>query len=208
MGILSGAMTVRRFRVLGDVPADFRESYREQLAEHAFHQPPVETGKEEIEGWVNSDNLLDTDFADLNRWLFGEYAMFALRVDKKTLPSKLFQATLAKKCDEWCVDNGRERCPNAVKSTLKEALEEEWLRRALPRVSVTEIAWNLDQGYVLVHSLSDRAADRFRVRFHRTFGLRTAQWSPLDFLQDADLVEGLLAAPPALLHGALHGDQP
>ena len=38
MAILAGAMTIRRFRVDGDVPQDFRDVYRERLNEYAFHQ--------------------------------------------------------------------------------------------------------------------------------------------------------------------------
>ena len=31
MGILHGALTARRFRVVGDLPSDWRDSFREQL---------------------------------------------------------------------------------------------------------------------------------------------------------------------------------
>jgi recombination associated protein RdgC len=202
VGILTGAMTVRRFRVVGDVPDDFRSTYAHRLDEYAFREKPVEQGKEEVEGWVQVHNLLDTTFEDPNRWLYNNLAVFALRVDKKTLPAKLFQATLKKRCEAWCQARGAERCPGSVKKQLKEELEAEWLKRTLPRVAVTECCWNLTGGYLLLASLSDSSADRFKKRFYRTFGLKMVNWSPLDWVGGDDATERMLAVGPAILHDA------
>jgi recombination associated protein RdgC len=199
VGILSGAMTVRRFRVIGDVPDDFRDVYRERLEEYAFQERPTKQGKEEVEGWVQVHNLLDTSFADLNRWLYNNLAVFALRVDKKSLPAALFRATHQKRCEAWVQERGVERCPGSVKKQLKEELEQEWLERTLPRVSTTECCWNITEGYLLLHSLSDSSADRFKKRFHRTFGLKLVAWSPLDWLDGADSTERILSVSPANL---------
>lgn len=197
MGIVSGAMSVARFRVVGEPPSLWRDRYRDALSEHAFQEPPQGMGKEEVEGWVQVHNLLDTSFDDFNRWLYQDVALFALRVDKKRLPGKLFKATLDKRCEKWCKERGVERCPNQVKTQLKEDLEQEWLARTLPSTSVTELAWHVGSGYLLVHGLSETVADRVRKRFFRTFGLKLVPWSPLDWLGDRDLVDGLLARAPS-----------
>ncbi|MBN2799537.1 MAG: recombination-associated protein RdgC [Deltaproteobacteria bacterium] len=201
MGITGGAMTVRRLRVEGEVPADFRSVYPDLFATNAFQEPLTEVGKEEVEGWCNYQNLLDTEFNDVDRWLFGDYAVFALRVDKKSLPAKLFSATLAKRCELWAAERNKERCPGSVKAEMKEALEAEWLKRTLPRVAVTEACWNIPQGYLLLHSLSESMMDRFRKRFRNTFGLTLVPLSPLDWVEDEAVVESLLAGSPANLHG-------
>lgn len=198
MGILSGAMTVRRFRVIGEVPADFRDVYRDRLNEYAFNDTPVDHGKEEQEGWVQVHNLLDNSFDDDTRWLYERFALFAVRVDKKSLPGKLFAATVQKKAEAWCTENGVARCPAAIKTNIKEELEAEWLARTLPRVATTEAVWNITDGYVLLHSQADGAADRFRKRFLRTFGLELQPWSPLDWLDDNHLAEALLGSAPTL----------
>src|SRR6476659_5721427 len=106
MGIISGALTGARFRVEGDLPDNWRDVWRDRLGEYAFRDPPNRVGKEEVEGWVLTQNLLDTDFSDLNRWLMNDYALFGLRVDKKRLPAKLFRAHLEKRCQAWCVERG------------------------------------------------------------------------------------------------------
>lgn len=201
MGLLSGGLTVRRFRVHGDVPGGWRETYRDRLNAMAFREPTKKSGKEEIEGWVQVHNLLDTSFDDINRWLYDPFVVVGLRVDKKTLPAKLFRATVEKKCEAWAAEREVERVPAAVKREIKEALEAEWLERALPRVQVTEICWHVTEGWVLVGGLSDRVTDRVRKRFHRTFGLELHPWSPLDYVGDGTMRDKALSTSPAAFGG-------
>ncbi len=203
MGLLSGAVTARRFRVVGEGAGPRRkDDLRDQLQDGAFREPVGRVGKEEIEGWVLVQNLLDTSFEDFNRWHFDPYVVFALRVDKKSLPPKLLKATLEKRCEAWCREKGTERCPASVKKELQENLEDEWLTRTLPRVAVTEIVWNVAAGQVLVGALSDGVSERVRKRFHRSFGLELQPWSPLDGIADARLAESLVHTTPSVLGGA------
>src|SRR5690606_8546423 len=212
MGIWSGAITARRYRVVGDLPPGWRERYREQLQEYAFREPvggigggkagAGSQGKEELEVWVLVHNLLDTDFSDMNRWLYDRFAVFALRVDKKSLPANLVKATVEKRCEAWREEHKVERVPASVKKEIREKLEEEWLLRTLPRVSTTEICWNVTEGWALIATLSEKTTDRIRKRFHRTFGLELQPFSPLDWLGDRDVREALLASAPVTVGGA------
>ncbi len=196
MGIMNGALTVRRFRVDGELGDGFRERFRDSLNVNAFPESATPQGGEEVEGWVIIDDLLDNSFDDLSRWLFDDWVVFSLRVDKKRLPKKLFQATVARRCDRWCAERGVEHCPSAVREEVSEALEQEWYARTLPSVAVTEAAWTLSGRILLLHSLSDGVADRFRKRFLRTFGLHLVPWSPLDWLKEPGSVDAVLSTAP------------
>lgn len=185
MGVLKGGLTVRRYRVDGEVPEGFRASYPEFLQAYAFTEPASRTSKQERSGWVLTRNLLDTDFQELDAWLVDTWIVLQLRVDKKTLPARLFNAHLEKRVEAWCDEHNRERAPKTVKDELKEQLEFEWLQRALPSVSTTEAVWNMAEGYVLFHSLSVAANDRFRKLFLQTFAIKLIPENPLDLLTDA-----------------------
>ena len=187
MGILNGQMTVRRYAVQGDVPEGFRDKFVESLNAHAFREPFSKVKKEEIEGWCHVHNLLDTDFTDLNQWLYNHYALFCLRVDKKVLPAKLFRAHLEKRVQEWCTQNDKERCPRGERDEIKDLLEIEMLKSCLPRVQTIEVCWNLAEGWLLFHSHSAGANDRLRKLFLNTFGLKLVPQNPLDILGDEAL---------------------
>jgi len=193
MGILSGALTARRYRVDGEVPIGFREGFAEGLRSYAFQDKSSPTAGEELVGWVEIHNLLDVGFEDINRWLYDHYAIFSLRVDKRVLPAKLFKAHLEKRVEAWCQEHQRSKCPAAVRGELKELLEFEMLQKTLPRVSVYEVCWNVTDGWLLFHNLSDRANERFVKLFFETFGLHPKPEAPLDLLgSDEELGEAML----------------
>lgn len=196
MGILSGGMTVRRFQVEGELAAGWRERLRDQLGAMAFREPAGGARGEEIEGWVQADDLLATSFDNPNAWLIHPWVVFALRVDKKALPANLLKATVAKECREWCESRGAERIPASEKKRIKEAIEDRWFSQQLPRVTLVEVAWNVVEGHALIGTTSSKMIDRVRTRFHRTFGLELHPWSPLDDLSDSLLAEDLLATTP------------
>ncbi len=195
MGIFKGALTVRRYRVEGEIPEDFRDRYPDLLNEHAYREPMSWDIGKEAAGWCLVHNLLDTDFTDRSRWLYNHYLAFALRVDKKALPARLFKAHFDKRVAKWCEDNGKTRVPRAIKQELKEALQQEMLLQTLPSVATTEVCWNVVDGWVFFHATSESANDRFRKLFLATFGLHTEPFSPLDFLADEpDMAHALEAA--------------
>jgi len=184
VGILSGALSVRHYRVQGELGPDHRDRLIDALNSNAFRDPLSPLHKEEILGWAQIHNLLDTDFSDINLWLYNQYAIFSFRMDKKTVPARLFKAHLQKKMAAWCKETGREKCPPKVKEELKELLEQDMLRQTLPKVAVHEVAWNLSEGWVAFHNQSDLINDKFRKHFHHTFNLVLVPVTPLDFLED------------------------
>ena len=58
--------------------------------------------------------------------------------------------------------------------------------------------WSSDYG------LSENAAERYRKRFFRTFGLKIVPWSPLDYMADRELVDGLMTKGPTPLSLGVH----
>jgi len=198
MGLLSGSITGRRFRVVGSPPTGWPAIFADRLETKAFKDPPVAQRAEEVEGWVRVQNLLHTDFDDTNLWLFGAYALFSLRIDKKTLPARLLAATVAVEAEKWAAERGVERVPSAIKKEIKERIEEQWLDRALPTVRTVEIGWHVTEGWAIVTTHADKVIDRVRKRFRQTFGFDLVPASPLDALQP-DQQKALLDVSPFVL---------
>ena len=200
MGLLTSRLTARRFVVGDELPDDYRESYRERLNEFAFVEPPNVTA-EEVEGWTHIDDMMDSDFTDFNKWYVGEWMLFALRIDKRTLPAAKFRAELKVRCQAWCEERGVERCPASVRSELKELLEQEWLPRQMPKTTLHEIAWNIHSDMLYLSTHAEGVGDRVRKRFFRTFGRRLSPMPPMFWVEDASLRDGLLQAGPTIFGG-------
>ena len=184
MAILKGPMSVRRYRLKDEPPEGFRLKYSDALEAHAFREPHSVTHREEVMGWVEHANMLDTNFQDINRWFYEPYALFTLRLDKKILPTKWVKAMRDQRVAEWCELNAQRMAPSAVRRDIKEAVEAELLAKTMPRVQLTEVCWNIDEGWVLLLSQSTRVNDIFRKRFHATFGLELHAEHPLEWLPE------------------------
>ncbi len=198
MGLM-GSLTCQRFRVEGQLPEGWREAFRTQLTAFALKEPAKGLQSEEVEGWCRVQNLLHVDFDDYNTWLFGPYAVFALRVDKKALPARLLAATVAIQGEKWAAERGVERVPAAIRKEIRENIEQEWLARALPTVKTVEVAWNVVDGWAVIASHSTTMCDRIRKRFHRTFGtfgMTLVPLSPLDMVADTHQRTALLSVVP------------
>lgn len=182
MGFLKGGLTFRRYTVNGEIPSDFRERYQQQLTEQAFAVRPGEGSKLEYVGWTTIHNLLDVDFSNPDRWFIEPHILGMMRLDVKTVPNNLFRAMLEQRCQDWCENNSKERCPARVKAEIKDILKAELISQSLPRVKTVEWCWDLQLNHVYVHNTSESMNERFKNLFYDTFGLTLSPFSPLALL--------------------------
>jgi hypothetical protein len=182
MPIWKGAITARRFRISEGAPnreEGWRDRLRSQIEGLAFRHPQRPVPGEEVWGFVLPDNMLETDFSDNNRWLAEPYVILGLRLDRTFLPKEKILAETKRRTAAWIRENGVERCPNAVRRTIKEQVEEELRGEARTKSNITDIVWNLDQGYVLVGSTTTKVMDEVRKRFLHAFGVKLVPMGPL-----------------------------
>ena len=188
MGIIKGQLTCRRYAVLGELPEDYVAAIAKGLKQHAFRPPPAMVSQEESMGWTLFDNITETDFEQIDRWHVAPHVLFQLRIDKKTLPSKLFNAELQVEIKRFCESKGYEKCPKSERAAIKERLKSEYLSKTLPSVRTAEVCWSLEKGYVLFHNTSESVNNHFMKRFYESFGIRLSPWSPLSFVSDDNRV--------------------
>ena len=124
MGILRGALSARRYCVVGEAPSGARSAWADTLTSHGYREPASAVRREETVGWVHAENLLVSNFTDMDQWLFEPYAHFSLRIDKKVVPPALLKAHVLMAAQEWCEENGRTPCPRSVRTELREHLED------------------------------------------------------------------------------------
>jgi DNA recombination-dependent growth factor C len=202
MGFLKGRLTFRRYRVVDPLPDDFRDRFEQAFTEHAFREKHSIAKGEETVGWVRSDNLLQTDFSDRDKWLYTHYVMAGMRMDKKTLPMPLVRAMVEQRIADWCEENGRAKAPASVRADIRSHLESDMLARTLPTVKVVQFCWHLAEGWILFENTSDRVNDSFRTLVRNAFGIALEPFSPLEFLADTPaLVDPMAAAGMTIMSG-------
>lgn len=176
--LLKANQAVSRFRLV-DLSFFSSAGWREVLASsleerHFSDEGPV---KVERSGFVDPWHLSTVTFEDSSRWRFDPYLVIGYRIDRRTVPANLFNSVLQSKISKWCAEHQAERVPAAVRSEMKEALKEEWIRRALPKVKHLQISIDTSSGDVyLFGSCSESDSDRIRRSLFEIFSSKTTPW--------------------------------
>lgn len=169
MGLLSGSLSFRRYRVIGKE----KDNFLEAVMTRRFHENLTARSSEDNAGWVNLVDPDDTDF-NLMKIQYNHYIVLTMRVDKKRVPAKLLSILHKRRCKEVMTQKGLERLSASHRKDIKEALEEELLSQALPTVAVHDMCWDLNAGELRFFSTSDSVNELFRALFKETFQLDLA----------------------------------
>ena len=183
MGLVSGGLNGRRFRITTPLPEGFRDLFLEGARSYAFPEPVPPFGAEPLVGWVNLFDPADRDI-ELNSLLYDRYVALSMRVDKKAVNGKFFQIALTRRIAEVCEERGIEKLSKDQKQDIKDALEAELLRQALPSVSLHDIAWDTHTGDVIVFATSEATLELFRGLVDDSFGVRLHPERMVDWLYD------------------------
>lgn len=171
MGAFSGSITIRRYRVMGSLPRDFRDSFARGVRAHALVplDPKKNPGEERAIGWccIHDNEDLDLDFDKF--WLDGRVVL-ALRIDviKPSAAEVKRQLRIRQREEE-----ARSKVPlsKAALRNLKEQVIAELRVRTPPKTRVTDVVWNIDEGKLFFHSHSKTTNELFTDLFAQTFGL-------------------------------------
>lgn len=208
MGLVTGGLNGRRYRIRTPLPEGFRDLFLAQVREHAFVECEDAADTEPRLGWVEIFDPARTAF-ELNDFLIDRYLALTLRADTKKVQGAYFKIALARRFAAVCEERGLERLSKADKEAISEALEAELLRRAVPSVSTTDVVWDIHTGEVVVFATSENTLELVRVLLYETFGVRIEPERTIDWLTDKlDRQEVLDRLGTCLPGGPTPGDDP
>jgi hypothetical protein len=170
MGFESGALTFRRFAVVGDSPSQVNEKLLERVAEHAL--VPGEFGVEEVEyGWSGARHIFDSEFSFENN-VFADCLFFALRTDTNKVPGAVKRAyTLM---EESAVAKGNpsgfisKQQKKDARETVRQKVESDMKEGKFRRSKLIPLLWDLSNG-IVYSAASGGNFEKLAEIFNRTF---------------------------------------
>jgi hypothetical protein len=173
MSFSSGAVSFRRFAVVGKAPKSVDQEMLDKLSEHALR--PGEFGvPEEVEyGWSGGRHVLDGAFG-FEHNTFADALHFALRIDTNKVPGSLKKAwqlmeeeAVAKNNPSGFISKNQKR---EVKDSIKRKVDQEMREGRFRRSKLLPILWDLPT-QTLYCSASGALFEKLAEIFERTFGL-------------------------------------
>lgn len=192
MGAFAGTLTMTCYYVQGEIPSDFRESFIAALEKHRFKDIEVELDHEESIGFVNAADPFDTEF-ELNKVLWGSYLVFALRHDVIRLPATAFKMHLKKAADEYRKKTGKEKLSKGELEEVKERLERQLRKKALPNIKTYDVVWNMDRGVLWLWTTNKKMNEQFVDLFQEAFGLLPLEKNPYSQIEKMGFEEDFLS---------------
>jgi len=187
MGIKSGSMQLTFFFVPDPVTEDFWGFVAEHIAKGFF--TPCTPENISSAGFVSWEDLFDPSFPD--GYQKANYLAFQFRLDQKKVPPMIVKQRLQEAIGAYKKEKGHPPSKK-TRTALKEAVEEELTKSALPCPSGFEVVWDTTNKRLILGTTSSRMIEAFLEHFERTFRLHPV---PLYHLQLAlnmkDLPDGI-----------------
>jgi len=175
MSLLQGNLSLRRFLVMGPVPAE--KELLEGLQQDRFRT--FEDGLEEERfGWCDWRNPLITP-PDEN-WVSQErFAIFGLRIDTRRVPATLLKATVDLRLQKLMTDKDLAFVGKEARISLADEVKVELLKKVLPTPKVVEVAWDLKGGVLWTTAGSSKTQGALTGLFMKSFGCELQPLAPL-----------------------------
>ena len=195
MSLLQGTLSLRRFLVLGPVPAE--HDLLEGLRQDQFR--PFEDGMEEERlGWCDWRNPLITPPEEA--WVTQDrFAIFSLRIDTRRVPPALLKAYVDLRLQKLMKEKDLAFIGKEARISLQDEVKLELLKKVLPTPKVVEVAWDLKGGLLWTTAGSSKTRGALTGLFMKSFGCELQPLAPLVLagrLAPHLPVEGLTALDP------------
>ena len=206
MGALSGGITLRRYRVNGSAPKDFKEVFEKGVRAHVLVPINVESNEDKSLGWCSIFDENDLDLS-VDKFFFEGHIMLSLRQDSLKPPATMVKRLLKQRQQVIESERGQLLSAAALRD-LKAILVGELRKTTPPKVRTVDVVWNLEEQRLAIYTHAKSMNEALLALFSQTFNLGLdiegpALWAKEQSEGDAKLTAQLKAARPTLelLHG-------
>lgn len=199
MPVLRGAVTFSRFKAepAKDAPSDVKRWLVRGLKSHAFEPIDRRSEDERAAGFVELENAEASEFST-SHLFYGEYALFAFRIDTLKIPASMMKAELDKWAAAFANENGRPPA-RAEKNKQRAELKQLLRNRAVPRTSVLDVSWNLKTQQVQIWAASRKTVDEITVALESALSVNLVALTPAALAQKAGIDDKALGPTAELL---------
>ena len=186
MGILSGSVSITRYKVFGKVSAPITENIAMGLSDNTIAEIDNQVSEKAV-GWTSFEKPFQPNFEG-SSFAYGSYFVFALRIDKKNIPSKVLKKQYTIEAAKWMAENGRDYLSKTEKKMVKEHVLNGLNLRVPATPNVYDIIWNHEDSLIWFFSNLKAANEELESLFVKSFGLSLIRLFPYT---TAELCSGL-----------------
>ncbi len=176
MGLLSSTTSLTRYKVNGKLEDPILDTIAAGLKKHTISDID-DNPSEQAAGWASFQDPFNSDF-DGSSFMIGTYIVFALRVDRKSVPSKMVQKHYAIESTKRLNELGRDFLSASEKRMVKDHVIN-MLNLKMPSTpNVYDVVWQYESGEVWFFSNLKSANEALETLFIKSFGVSLVRSIP------------------------------
>jgi recombination associated protein RdgC len=181
MGFLSATLSMSRYHIQNRFENEPMEQVRNGLIKNAI--PRLESEYEEISaGWTPFESPFLPDFEKFS-FVFGNYFLFSLRIDKKSIPAKLVQKQMAIEIEKKKEKSGRDLVSKNEISEIKEMVMDVLMHKMPSIPNVYDVLWNYETADLFLLTTQKAANEFFETIFVKSFTLKPIRIFPYTLVE-------------------------
>lgn len=179
MPLLSSSSSITRYRVEGEEKNISSEFIRENLQKNRF--PEIEDPAALLtSGWTPFESHYLSEFS-VYPISFGTFILFCLRMDKKSIPSKILKKHISLETQKRLKETGKNFLGKNEKKSLKEDVEASLLLRIPATPNLYDVMWNVEEKELWFFSGQKAANEELETLFARSFACSLIRIFPYTF---------------------------
>ncbi len=186
MGILSASVSVSRYRVEGKIKTPILETVANGLKKNAIAEIDDDVSEKAV-GWTSFHQPYHPEFYG-SSFVYGNYLVFSLRIDKKSIPAKVLKKHFMIESARRLAKTGREFLSRNEKKILKDQIIARLSLRIPATPNLYDIIWNYEESSLWFFSNLKAANEELEILFRHSFDLTLIRLFPYT---TADLILGL-----------------
>jgi len=176
MGILSSSVSITRYKVEGKLDQPIIETISRGLKKNAI--PEIdEDSTEKTSGWTSLHNPYQPDFSG-SSFVYGNYLVFSLRMDKKNISPKVLKKRLMIESARRLARSGREYLSRNEKQLLKDQVMHDLSLKIPATPNIYDIIWNYEESRLWYFTNLKNANEELETLFIRSFELTLIRLFP------------------------------
>jgi DNA recombination-dependent growth factor C len=186
MGLLSSAVSITRYKVEGKIESPVTEAVAGGLRKNAISDIDDAAAEKSV-GWTSFDHPFSPNF-EASSFLFGNLYVFSLRIDRKSIPSKLLKKFVTLETSKRLKSTKRRFLSKDEKKALTDKVSTDLAMRIPSTPNVYDLIWDYEKSAVYFFSNLRSSNEDLESLFKRSFSLSLIRIFPYTA---AELLSGL-----------------
>ncbi len=176
MSIFSSIVSITRYKVHGKINAPISDNITSGLISNTISEIDNQVSDRAV-GWTSFEKPFQPDF-DGSSFVYGNYFVFALRIDKKIIAAKVLKKHYTIEAAKRMTESGREFLSTNEKKLVKEHVISGLSLRIPATPNIYDLVWNYEDSVVWFFSNLKTANEELETLFAKSFNLSLIRLFP------------------------------